>query len=177
MARLLNDKLLTMACNLIQYCASASAAAKNVYRDNCRGNIFTGTIAAAKRIVPVNTATIAAAKSKILWRGKYRSRTCTEPFAAAKNVYRDNCRGNIFTGTIAAAKRIVPVNTATIAAAKSKILWRGKYRSRTFTEPFAAAKTLTGLLPRQYSSSRDCHSSALRVAYSRSDCHTNCELL
>ncbi len=56
--------------------------------------------------------------------------------------YRDICRGNIFTGTIAAAKLLAWVNTGTIAPAKSKILWMGKYRSKKFTEPFAVAKTL-----------------------------------
>ena len=83
-----------MACNLSQYCAGNIAAAKNFYPDICRGNIFTGTIAAAKLFGSVNTGTIAPAKSKILWMGKYRSKKFTEPFtgpfAAAKIFTRPN---------------------------------------------------------------------------------------
>ncbi len=44
-----------MACNLSQYCAGNIAEAKKFYRDICRGNIFTGTIAAAKLFGSVNT--------------------------------------------------------------------------------------------------------------------------
>ncbi len=140
-----------MACNLSQYCAGNIAAAKHFYRDICRGNIFTGAIAAAKLFASVNTETIAPAKSKILWMGKYRSsmacnlsQYCAGNIAVAKHFYRNICRGNIFTGTIAAAKLFGSVNTGTIAPAKSKFLWMGKYRSKKFTEPFAAAKTFTG---------------------------------
>ncbi len=83
-----------MACNLSQYCAGNIAAAKHFYRDICRSNIFTGTIAATKLFASVNTGTIAPAKSKMLWMGKYRSKKFTEPFAGAKT----------FTGPFAAAK-------------------------------------------------------------------------
>ena len=82
-----------MACNLSQYCAGNIAAAKHFYRDICRGNIFTGTIAAAKLFGSVNTGTIAPAKSKILWMGK----KFTEPFAAAKTYTEPFAAAKIFT--------------------------------------------------------------------------------
>ena len=44
-----------------------------------------------------------------------------------------------FAGKIAVAKRFGSLNTGTIAAAKIKILWMGKFRSRMF----ATAKTFT----------------------------------
>ena len=139
-----SQRLAIMACNLSQYCAGNIAAAKHFYRDICRGNIFTGTIAAAKLFGSVNTGTIASAKSKILWiMACNLSQYCAGNIAEAKKFYRDICRGNIFTGTIAAAKLFGSVNTGTIAPAKSKILWMGKYHSKKFTEPFAAAKTFT----------------------------------
>ncbi len=88
----------SMACNLSQYCAGNNyCRSKNVYPDIRRGNIFIGTIVAAKQFGSLNTGTIAAAKSKMLWMGKYHhSRMFTEPFAAAKT----------FTGTVAATKNI-----------------------------------------------------------------------
>ena len=55
-----------MSCNLSQYCASNIAVAKHFYRDICRGNIFTGTIAAAKLFGSVNTGTITPKKQNFV---------------------------------------------------------------------------------------------------------------
>ncbi len=44
-----------MACNLSQYCAGNIAGEKNFSWDICRGNIFIGTIAAAKQFASINT--------------------------------------------------------------------------------------------------------------------------